>query len=169
MGDLTEEQIQIALSRLEHGLTKYLWLQRQVKLCDVSANEEFQRCFSGFYRMRRNSEWRMGFFALLESSKLNGIGFPEALREIHHRCGMVEASFASKLVATLDPSKPVIDKFVLEYFAMRLPTTGLRARHYFRFARHPPKSSNGVITPEFSRGIIPANHGACFRYKARAV
>jgi hypothetical protein len=111
----------------------------------------------------------MGFFALLESSKLNGIGFPEALREIHHRCGMVEASFASKLVATLDPSKPVIDKFVLEYFAMRLPTTGLRARHYFRFARHPPKSSNGVITPEFSRGIIPANHGACFRYKARAV
>jgi hypothetical protein len=38
--------------------------------------------------------------------------------------GRVEASFASKLVATLDPSKPVIDKFVLKNFALRLPRRG---------------------------------------------
>lgn len=36
--------------------------------------------------------------------------------------GRIEASFASKLVATLDPSKPVIDKFVLGNFELRLPT-----------------------------------------------
>jgi hypothetical protein len=120
-GDLTGEQVQAALSRLKRGLTNYLWLQRQVSLCDVSANEEFQRRFNGFYRVRRDSKWRSEFFGLLESSKPKGIDFAEALREINRRCGTIEASFASKLVATLDPAKPVIDKFVLEYFAMRLP------------------------------------------------
>jgi hypothetical protein len=31
-------------------------------------------------------------------------------------------------VATLDPSKPVIDRFVLEYFELRLPRRGLPDR-----------------------------------------
>src|ERR1700756_1787179 len=43
---------------------------------------------------------------------------------LNRRCGTIEASFASKLVATLDASKPVIDKFVFEHFAMRLPRWG---------------------------------------------
>jgi hypothetical protein len=35
---------------------------------------------------------------------------------------MLEASFASKLVATLNPDKPVIDKFVLTNFGLSLPS-----------------------------------------------
>lgn len=122
--NLTEEQVQVALSRLERRLSIYLWLQRQVRLCDVSTAEEFQKRFSGFYRVRRDPQWKSQYFRLLESSKPNGIDFPEALREISQRCGRIEASFASKLVATLDPAKPVIDKFVLEYFEMQLPRWG---------------------------------------------
>ena len=114
MDNLTNKQVQLALSRIERGLTTYLWLQRQVRACDVSKNEEFQRRYSGFYRVRRDFKWRLGYFSLLESSKLKGIEFPEALGEINRHCRRIEASFASKLVATLDPSKPVIDKFVLE-------------------------------------------------------
>src|SRR5215472_8719126 len=124
MGEPTEEQVRIALSRVRPGLTKYLWLQRQVRLCDVTANEEFQRTFCSFYRVRRDSQWQSKYFALLESSKLGGIDFPRALQEINLRCGKIEASFASKLVATLDPSKPVIDKFVLNYFGLQLPRWG---------------------------------------------
>jgi hypothetical protein len=128
MDNLTYRQVQFALSRLERGLTIYLWLQRQVRACDVSKNEEFQRRYSGFYRVRRDLTWRLGYFSLLESSKLKGIEFPEALVEINRRCGRIEASFASKLVATLEPSKPVIDKFVLEYFELRLPRWGVQDR-----------------------------------------
>ncbi len=128
MRSLTPTEIQTALRRLETGLDRYLWLQRHVRLCDVSTNEEFQRCFTGFYRVRRNSQWRSVYFGLLESSKAEGIDFPAALKEINRRTGRIEASFASKLVATLDPSKPVIDKFVLEYFELRLPSWGSRDR-----------------------------------------
>src|SRR5580692_11294340 len=128
MRDLTTYEIQTALGRLEHGLDRYVWLQRHVRLCDVSANEEFQRCFSAFYRVRRNFQWRSVYFSELESSKVKGIDFPEALKEINGRTGRIEASFASKLVATLDPSKPVIDKFVLEHFELRIPRWGLKDR-----------------------------------------
>lgn len=128
MDNLTNKQVQLALSRIERGLTTYLWLQRQVRACDVSKNEEFQRRYSGFYRVRRDFKWRLGYFSLLESSKLKGIEFPEALGEINRHCRRIEASFASKLVATLDPSKPVIDKFVLEYFELRLPRWGVQGR-----------------------------------------
>ena len=127
-GKLTEDQVQMALSRIERGLGKYLWLQEQVRLCDVGTTEEFQKRFSGFYRVRRNSSWKQEYFGLMESSKPNGIGFSVALREVNRRCGMIEASFTSKLVATLDPSKPVIDKFVLEYFEMQLPRWGAQNR-----------------------------------------
>ena len=128
MGKLTEEQVQIALGRLEPGLKKYLWLQSQVRFCNVKSNAEFQRVFSAFYRVRRDSIWKTQYFDLMESAKANGIEFPEALRELSQRCGTVEASFASKLVATLDPSKPVIDKFVLEYFELQLPRWGSHDR-----------------------------------------
>ena len=128
MDNLTEEQVQIALSRAERGLSKYLRLQSLVQLCDVSTTEEFQRLFSGFYRVRRDSPWKLEYFKLMEASKLSGIDFPEAIQEINHRCGRIEASFASKLVATLDPSKPVIDKFVLAYFGMHLPRWGSQGR-----------------------------------------
>lgn len=128
VNNLTEEQVQTALNSLERGLRKYLRLQSQVRLCDVSTTEEFQRLFSGFYRVRRDSGWKLEYFKLMEASKLNGIDFPEALKEINRRCGRVEASFASKLVATLDPSKPVIDKFVFDYYGMQLPRWGSQGR-----------------------------------------
>jgi len=137
MRALTKEEIQTALSRLEHGLDQYLWLQHHVRSYDVSTNEDFQRRFNGFYRVRRGSQWRSAYFGLLESSKAKGIEFPEALQEVNRRTGRVEASFASKLVATLDPSKPVIDKFVLAHFELRLPrcgvsNQGLKTIHLYR-------------------------------------
>jgi hypothetical protein len=128
MRALTPDEIQTALKRLETALDLYVWLQRNTRLCDVRTNEDFQRRYCRFYRVRRDSRWRSVYFDLLESSKLKGIDFPEALQEINRHTHRLEASFASKLVATLDPSKPVIDRFVLEYFELRLPRWGLSDR-----------------------------------------
>jgi hypothetical protein len=97
-------------------------------LCDVRTDERFQTRFNGFYRVRRGLSWRNEYFALLESAKVTGIEFSKALTEINRRTGRIEASFASKLVATLNPLTPVIDKFVLENFELRLPRWGLPDR-----------------------------------------
>ncbi|MGH9493724.1 MAG: hypothetical protein ACRD3B_01900 [Candidatus Sulfotelmatobacter sp.] len=120
--------IQKALERLAGGLGRYQWLQAMVSECNVTTDGEFQRRFTVFYRVRRSSEWRAAFFALMEKSKSSGINFLDALRAIRLSTGRIEASFASKLVATLDPSKPVVDKFVLQCFQLRLPNWGLADR-----------------------------------------
>jgi len=81
--------------------------------------------------VRRNQEWRECFFGLLERVKRCGISFHDTLDCLQNATGNVEASFASKLVATIDPSKPVVDKLVLKHFKLALPY--LKARN--RFAR----------------------------------
>jgi hypothetical protein len=128
MRALTTDEIQAALGRLKDGLDRYLWLQRNLGLCNVSTDGHFQTRFNGFYRVRRGLPWRSDYFALMESAKVTGIGFQDALKEINRRTGRIEASFASKLVATLDPSKPVVDRFVLQNFELRLPRWGLPDR-----------------------------------------
>jgi hypothetical protein len=57
----------------------------------------------------------------MQKAKEKGITFRKALSVLRIQTGRIEASFASKLVATLDPTKPVIDKFILHNFSLRLP------------------------------------------------
>lgn len=118
---LSETEIDTAADRCASGLSKYLWLQNRFPRCDVREDETFQRRFNGFYRVRRNAEWRAAYFEIMERAKPTGIEFGEALAALRAKTGRLEASFASKLVATIDPSKPVIDRFVLQNFGLRLP------------------------------------------------
>lgn len=124
----SEADIQKALGNLADGMRRYQWLQANVHRSDVATNREFQKKFNGFYRVRRGAEWQASFFELMEAAKRTGIQFTDALRSINTTTGRIEASFASKLVATLDPSKPVIDKFVLQQFALQLPMYGVANR-----------------------------------------
>jgi hypothetical protein len=121
---MTEADIDKALLKVEKGLRKYCWIQEQFHQNDVTTNREFQKAYNGFYRVRRNADWRAVYYSLMEEAKTREIGFQKVLLELKRRTGRLEASFASKLVATLYPDRPVIDKFVLEHFALSLP------RHY---------------------------------------
>lgn len=118
---LTEREIEATVGRIGAGLRKYLWLQEEVRKRDVSGDTVFQTRFNGFYRVRRNAEWRGKYFRLMEELKAGEVHFARVLRTLHDQTGRYEASFASKLVATLDPTQPVIDKFVLDNFGLRLP------------------------------------------------
>lgn len=122
MIQLTESIIDGALSRVGTGIRKYCWIQENVHACDVSQDNEFQKHFNAFYRVRRGSDWRRHFYILLQSSKTSGITFTQALQLLLEETSRYEASFASKLVATLHPEKPVIDQHVLRNFGLRLPS-----------------------------------------------
>jgi len=128
MIDITTEQIDCALLRVESGLEKYLSLQDSLKKVDVSNNRDFQKRFNHFYRVRRNNDWQSQFYKILQEHKNKEISFASALRKIHKNTGRFEASFASKLVATVHPDKPVIDKFVLENASLKLPYSSAKDR-----------------------------------------
>jgi hypothetical protein len=113
-----------ALRSVESGLEKYRWIQAAVVERDVAVDAEFQRRFNGFYRIRRNRQWQQVFFGLLEQCKTVPLSFEAVLETLHARTGRVEASFASKLTATIDPGQPVIDRVVLQNVGLRLPHWG---------------------------------------------
>lgn len=119
---LTELQIADALPRVAVGLNKYIWLQAQFLKRDVARDTEYQRRFAGFYRVRRNATWRNAYFKILERAKFETISFKDALKAIHAETGRCEASFASKLAATVDPTQPVIDSVVLDNLGLQLPS-----------------------------------------------
>jgi hypothetical protein len=110
-----------ALPRVAPGLERYCWLQAELQNRDVASDTEYRRRYAGFYRVRRGPAWRATFFRLLQERKVTGIRFAEALQQLADSTGRVEASFASKLVATIDPHQPVIDAVVLKNVGLRLP------------------------------------------------
>ncbi len=120
---LTKEQIQKALPKIKKGLDKYLWIQSEVIKRDVSKDEEFQRKFSYFYRITpyRNKDWQKEFYSVLQECKKGDDSFEVILSTLHKKTSRLEASFASKLKATITPEMPVIDSVVLKNLRLKLP------------------------------------------------
>ncbi len=126
---LSKIKIRKVLPLISDGLEKYLWIQKEFKKRDVAKNSEFQRKFNGFYKVRRNEDWRKKFYSLLEKNKNTHIEFKDILMDLYKKTGRMEASFASKLIATVNPKMPVIDKIVFKNVGLKLPYTKKRNRH----------------------------------------
>jgi len=120
---LTPEQIDAALPLVAKGLRQYQWLQTEFGKNQESASDStFRRRFNHFYRVRRSPAWQDIFFPLMAKAQRDTLQFNTVLEDLRVATGRVEASFASKLVATVDSTFPVIDKFVLENLGAALPT-----------------------------------------------
>lgn len=102
------------------GLPRYAHIIHRLRSVDVSANAEYQKDFSRYFRVRRNSEWQRIFYEELERLKPVGAEFEPVLNYLYEETGFVEASFASKLVAVIDPTKPILDSKVLAYLGLRI-------------------------------------------------
>jgi hypothetical protein len=112
------------------AITRYLRIAEEALRLDVTAPEAtaFRRLFNGYYGVRRAEVWRIEFYSVFENLKSHQ-GIPDerfalAINQLQERTGRIEASFASKIVATLDPSAPVIDSIVSGFLARY----GLQAR-----------------------------------------
>jgi len=122
--NLSRAKVDAALPCVAEGLSKYEWLQTELPLRKASTDREFQRRFNAFYRVRRRPTWQAPFYDLLERGKVGAPSFADVLNALWASSGRVEASFASKLLASLDPSQPIIDSIVLKNLGLRLSATG---------------------------------------------
>ena len=99
-------------------------MQRTVCETDVGYDADFQRFYNRFYRVRRNVEWQAHYYVIMEREKTSpSTEFADALREMHELTGNVEASFTSKMIATLHPDRPIWDSLVLARLGLRLKGT----------------------------------------------
>lgn len=145
---LTKTQIDTALPAVAIGLNKYLWLQTNRDASDLRSNPQYKRRFNHFYRVRRGKEWQDHFYSLLETKKGKRVCFSEVLDAMYLATNRYEASFASKLLATVEPSMPVIDSIVLRNLNLRLPASNSKERAA-RIASFTPRCS--PISTNFSR------------------
>lgn len=121
---ITRYEIDEALPKVKIGLGKYIWLQGQVAKNPTSfhADALFQRKYNGFYRVRpRNAHWVSTYYKLMAQAVAEGLDFKGILYSLYKETSRMEASFASKMFATLHPSAPVIDSWVLFNTGRKLP------------------------------------------------
>ncbi len=97
------------------GLDKYAEIMR-----GDPASPSFQRAFNGYYRIRRNEEWRNSYYALFLRARTEGFNFSQIITALFSATGNVEASFSSKMLATIDPAKPIWDQYVLQNLGLEL-------------------------------------------------
>jgi hypothetical protein len=107
--------------KLEKGLDKYVYLMDNLHKVNVSLDLEYQKKFKGFYRIRRNDAFCKIYFSILEKNKTNrNLTFEYVLKKLLP-LGRLEASFSSKLVATINSDLPVWDSVVLGKMTGELP------------------------------------------------
>lgn len=118
-----------ALLHIESGLEKYLNIISQFNQVDVSKDMEFQKSFNGFYRIRqRQQKFYEEFYNFMELNKNKDITFEETLKHLYLKINRVERSFSSKLVATINPNKPVWDQYVMKNLNIKIPSYSSKDR-----------------------------------------
>lgn len=108
------------LKQRERDIERYAYIMEQVLKVDVSQDEDFQRVFNAFYRVRRDDGWRKTFYELFEKVKQNPQSrFDRTLESLYARTGNIEPSFVSKMIATTAPNEPIWDSHVLEVLGLK--------------------------------------------------
>ena len=105
---------------ISFGLDKYRVIMDRFNKTNISADVNFQRMFNGFYVVRRNEQWRTIYYDYFENIKDKNIEFADIITYIYDNTGNIEPSFASKMLATINPNKPIWDRFVLQNLNIEL-------------------------------------------------
>lgn len=114
------QEIEKEIIKKAFSLDKYL---KTLEIDKINSNnkedfETYQTNFNAFYKIRRNESWRKVYYEFLEKNKNNkDITFEDIITYLYKNTEEhnIEASFASKLLATINPNKPIWDENVLEY------------------------------------------------------
>ena len=106
---------------LQDQLARSLGLDRYEEIMQADPqSSDFQRIFNGYYRIRRNEEWRQHYYALFCKARDEHYSFGQIITELYQNTGNIEASFSSKMLATIDASKPIWDQYVLQNLGLVL-------------------------------------------------
>ncbi len=102
------------------GLDLYKDIIQSVMKINVAADADFQRTFNYFYVVRRNAAWRKIYYDYFERIKNEKPTFKEIITYLYEQTGNIEPSFSSKMLASIDPDKPIWDKYILQNLGKEL-------------------------------------------------
>ena len=96
-------------------LKAYISILDAIRQDHFVATAEFQTTFNGFFRIRqRPAVWYRQYYKLMEEQKSANRSFKDLLLLVAPVNGTIDVSFVSKLMAAVDPSLPLWDRYVLQ-------------------------------------------------------
>ena len=97
------------------GLRSYIDILSVIQQDNFVATPEFRKAFNVFYRVRQKSAaWYDKYYELMEEQRSANRSFREVLFCLEKISGTIDVSFASKMLAAVDPLLPIWDKYVLQ-------------------------------------------------------
>lgn len=106
----------------KEALRKYCRIISLVQTTDISSNLDFQHTFNGFYRVRRGKEWQEYFYSFFEKNKnVETFTITNIMTQLYNDTGRIEASFSSKMLASINPDQPIWDSIILKNFGKKAP------------------------------------------------
>lgn len=116
--DVNLDEAIAKLKKREKDIRSYFEIMQMAEHPD---DPDFQKKYDAFYRVRRNEAWRMEYFKLMaDFRKRSNPTFGEILLRLQQKTGQIEASFSSKMLATLDADMPIWDSNVLKVLNLKL-------------------------------------------------
>ncbi len=95
-------------------IENYVYLIETARSDSFQADDAFRKQFNAYYRVRqRSKEWYDKYYKLMENQKKDKLTFGQILEIFFKDFNRVEASFTSKLLATIDTKQPIWDQYVL--------------------------------------------------------
>ncbi len=103
------------------ALDKYDYIRNNLYNTDISTDDKYQKTFNSFFRVRRNERWRKKFYKYFEKVKNNkNISFETIVKDLLLETGNIEASFSSKLLATINTNMPIWDQYILKNLDLKV-------------------------------------------------
>ena len=102
------------------NIKTYCYLVECASNDNFIATADYRKAYNGFYRVQsRTPQWYNLYYSLLEEQKTKHRSFIELLRELHKCNSNLEVSFVSKLIATINTSKPIWDQYVIANLSLK--------------------------------------------------
>lgn len=176
MGEYMDRQkLYATIKRAQEGIYQYLEIMDLFPSVNVAENKKFQFKYRAFY-MREATNlpegWYKEYFSIMEDGRKTKITFYDVLSRLHEvskkilvdKKDRVDASFSSKLVHTLDTTKPILDQFVYR-------NTGIGPPTYNREDRLRPARSVYEEIEKWYKDFLPTHDGQlvieCFNQRVK--
>lgn len=163
---MLNEAINLALDdeSIERDLLKYSSIMTRFAKGSIAEDATFQRAYRGYWAMngaRLSTAFLDRYFRLMDERRGDtAVEIEEVVNDLWsvptHRNGRksVQFSFASKLVHTVDPTKPIFDSLVCRFYFLPDPSGSADARlaelvTSYRFLQHEHRRvvDGGLLEP----------------------
>lgn len=126
---------EVMLQSIEESCSFHSYKKTLETNTNIATDIDYQRNFTSYYRVRRDAAWLKEFYNFFEDNKNNkDITYREILQHLSnlehsvrvtekHKDGKakaVEASFASKMLATINHDHPIWDSQVLRFLNIKV-------------------------------------------------